>query len=307
MDFEKHETIKSYAGHDWLGWRVKARAYARLKGYPQPTLEDRPAAAREGEAADAFAARQREWDRQNNMLFSFLALKTEGAAAAIVGQSEATENGRAAWLALEAQHQQEGLQARVITRQRLNEFKFAEGANIDDGILLLERLWRSLVVQGEDEEEDTMKAVTLLSKLPSSYTVLTSMLSTNPGLSYANAKAAVKAFYIRQRKAGDGQEPARDGASGGAPGMALVASGRGPGQARGGGRGRGSRPDKPIKCHRCGEAGHFIRDCHHKEGWCHVCGSREHGAHECHRRARAPADDSESRPKRSVGHLHVAL
>jgi len=110
----------------WQGWKRKFLAILDSSDLLKGLYEDRPLDAPEGsENVEIQAARdlQDAWDKQSRTIYNRLSFFTEGNAAGLVMQHEATRNGREAWMQLVNKYEHVGSIGKAADPERADTDK----------------------------------------------------------------------------------------------------------------------------------------------------------------------------------------
>ena len=173
---------------DWVSWRVKFRAFLVREGVWETLKHDRPEGA--GRAA---------WDRANEKMFANLVLLT-GGAALLVEEFEEDMNGMTAFKKLVEKYDQKTPARRTALHQELLRCELESGEDPDDYFVRIERYQRLLGQMGLKIEDAHLPGI-ILSRLPSSYDTLRTVLEAMDDLSYGVMKERMRAYYQRAESA----------------------------------------------------------------------------------------------------------
>lgn len=152
----------------------------RLKG-------DRPRNCTEGVAT---------WDEANVKMYASLVLLTSGSALGLVEEFEGDMDGVAAFKKLEEKYEQKTRARKTALHQELLTCTLEPGEDPDDYFVRLERLQRLLAQMGLKIGDDHLPGI-ILSRLPSEYDQLRTVLEAMDDLAYDHVKDKLRTFYLR--------------------------------------------------------------------------------------------------------------
>ena len=230
-------------------WSYQFQAVLDAAGLLETLFEPNPADAEataavttttEGEVPGEAEAKKaaKDWKDKDKSIFFKLILCTSDKAGSIVRQFAAeTEAGRGqrAWQALRNKYEHTGKTGRVELQKEFMTATMGPGDDPDVFIGYMEGIVRKLEVLKLSTSEETLQT-TILSKLPSNYETLVTLLEADEGLSYTAMKERIRTFYKRSVR---GAYAAEDAAK------ALAVE---------------EAKEKGL-CFGCGLPGHVIADC----------------------------------------------
>lgn len=268
--------VKSFRGdpEEWPTWKRKFRAFLGTK----KLLTYLGTSAPEGQ--------EEAWRVGNNLIYSFLALSVEGAAASVVDPYDDNQDGNAAFGELIAKYELQGSVQRSTLHTQLFNDKLGEGEDPDVFIARLEDKRRRLAAFDKTIDDETIMDF-VRARLTREYATFNDIIDGYKTITYEAFKERLRAYYSRhvfsQPSSSPGTKSALNTQAGGGAGDAPKYDdrkdngkhkkrhyrGRGGRGFRGrGGFGGGRGHANPnVRCFICQEKGHYWRQCpNRKEG-----------------------------------------
>lgn len=176
------------------------------------------------------------WKKKDRKIYYLLISYTSSFAFDLVFQFFDDPCGKDAWEALTTKYERKGPVGKVDLHKELMSCTLDETEDPDAFFMRMETLQRQLKELGNDLSEDIIQSM-ILSKLPSTYDTLTTILEADQTLTYIALKARIREYFKRRIK--DTGSSSEDTAK------ALAAA-----------------VLQKLVCHECGLPGHIRPDCH---------------------------------------------
>ena len=160
------------------------------------------AADKAGDVPSDTAARKaaREWKEKDRKIFFKLVMYTTDKAASIVRQfaeDKEAGKGQRAWQALKDKYEHTGKVGRVEVQRELMEATMSEGDDPDVFLAKMESYQRKLEELKQPLSDETLQTI-ILSKLPSNYDTLVTIIEADGELTYAAMKEQIRTFWKRR-------------------------------------------------------------------------------------------------------------
>ena len=184
--------IRRFTGkrEEWPEWKLKFQAVLEGADLLDTLLSSEPI------DADTDAAEDREtaakWRKKDRKIYFQLILYTTEAAGNLVEQFEDICSGKMAWEALKNKYEHQGTVGKVDLHKELMESSMGEAEDPDSFFIKIEGIQKRLKALGQVISEDMVQGM-ILSKLPSNYNTLTTIMEADDDLTYESMKNQVRA------------------------------------------------------------------------------------------------------------------
>lgn len=217
----------------WAVWKEKFLAVLDIKDLLGALLQADP-------PGEEGSPERKAWQRAMLKIYSYLVACTKDSALDLVVQHTKTRAGGEAWQALVDKYEQKGVAGRVALMTELMSASLEPGEDPDRFFGRLESLKRRLKEVNAEIAWDILRDIAL-AKLPESYATLVTILESQDDLKYDDVKKRVRDAYSSE---GFKIKQELEASS-----KAFMAK-------------NGRSKDA---CSRCGEIGHWRRDCPKKQ------------------------------------------
>jgi len=235
--------IRRFTGkrEEWPEWKLKFQAVLEGADLLDTLLSSEPVDADTDAAEDREAAAK--WRKKDRKIYFQLILYTTEAAGNLVEQFEDVCSGKMAWEALKTKYEHQGTVGKVDPHKELMESSMGEAEDPDSFFIKIEGIQKRLKALGQVISEEMVQGM-ILSKLPSNYNTLTTIMEADDDLTYESMKNQVRAYWKRRIKDVDSSNQDEDAVK------AMAADG---GHSR------------QRLCFGCGSPGHVLPNCPKKD------------------------------------------
>lgn len=299
--------IRRFTGkaEEWPEWKLKFKAVLEVGDLLDNLMTTE-------EPSEFNAKALAAWKKTDRKVFFQLVLYTSEAAGNLVEQFEESCSGREAWEALIAKFEHKGAAGKVDLHRELMRSVMGEREDPDTFLVRIETIRRKLKVLKHVIPDDMLMGM-ILSKLPSNYETLVTIMEADEGLEYEDMKDQMRAFWKRRVRDSDAEEAEEDAAK--ALTAAMI----------------GKKMDQRL-CFGCGLAGHIKVNCpqnnlqrNGKNGWrangkngsrgnnrpfegkCHKCHGQGHRAMDCPSAGWRTSDNEEKHEGKQHEEVHEAI